>query len=92
MIQRWFDQTFSLPGYWWFYVILVVVCLVLFIILILWFIGSDREKDTYMCPNCGEHFKVKWYVITTALHVDNVYLLKCPGCGKKDWCNSLWWK
>lgn len=51
MIQQWFDQTFSLPGYWWFYVILIVVCLVLFIILILWFVGSDRENDTYACPN-----------------------------------------
>lgn len=90
MIQSRFDQTFSLPGYWWFYAISVAAGFVLFILFILWFVGSDKEKDTYICPGCGENFKVKWYVIMTAPHADNTYLLKCPNCGKKALCNLLW--
>ncbi len=52
--------------------------------------ARDVYENTYICPNCGAHFKVRWYQIIykwNSVYMYNAAKLKCPNCHEKDMCS-----
>jgi len=77
-------------------VIVVVIVLITAVFVIrrlpeIYSMKSIAEKP-FACPNCGNHFHVKWYRLIFreySVYTSNSAKLKCPGCGKVDFCR---WK
>lgn len=74
---------FDLPIPWWGTTLFIAA--VIFIVL---FIGGKcLARHTYCCPQCGKSFRKKWYHMALSRHIGSDRYLKCPHCGKKDWCS-----
>ncbi len=54
--------------------------------IVVWCTTSDNRKNIYVCPHCHHRFKPGVRVIWSP-HVMDEYSLKCPRCGKRDWCS-----
>ena len=52
--------------------------------------NRDAYDKTFVCPNCGARFNVKWYQMifkTESVHTYNATHLRCPVCHQKDMCS-----
>lgn len=49
--------------------------------------GIRLAKNTFACPNCGHHFKIKWYnlIFAPSTFWEKAYV-KCPKCHIRDTC------
>lgn len=74
---NWFGDSFDVPWYW-IAVPVFLILLVSYLILI---------SRTYICPNCKNEFKPKWYELSVCLHFNGKRVVKCPKCGKKGFCS-----
>ena len=51
--------------------------------------GIVLSKNTYVCPECGERFRPKWWrAVFSPLHDGSDRVLKCPHCGHKGFCRK----
>ncbi len=51
---------------------------------------ANAYEKTFVCPNCGAEFNVKWYQLmykVLSVHAFNTAYLKCPVCHKRDSCS-----
>ena len=60
--------------------VFVVACVVI--------AGIVLSKNTYVCPECGERFRPKWWRAMFSLHDGSDRVLKCPHCGHKGFCRK----
>lgn len=50
----------------------------------------DAYGKTFVCPNCGARFNVKWYQMIlkyNTVYTYNAARLRCPVCREKDMCS-----
>ena len=76
---NWFDKTYDVPWY------VVAVPIILLCIIA----HVTVMSGTYVCPKCGEEFKPKWYQISAYMHMGRSRLVKCPKCGRRDFCKRI---
>ena len=74
---NWFGDSLYVPWYW-------VVLPVFLIFVVSYLILMSR---TYICPNCKNEFKPKWYEFSVCLHFNGKRVVKCPKCGRKGFCS-----
>lgn len=51
---------------------------------------KDAYGKTFVCPNCGARFNVKWYRMIlkyATVYTYNAAHLRCPVCREKDMCS-----
>ncbi len=72
---------------------LLVTILVFIPILMLYLMINSiiLSKKSYACPSCGHVFRMKWYELMfkmsgMAKYGDSELRLKCPSCGKTNFC------
>ncbi len=66
--------------------ILVVIPSLLIAAFFVWCSVCHNAKAVYVCEHCQHRFKAGWKVLFS-LHVNDDYVLKCPHCGKRDFCH-----
>jgi rubredoxin len=72
--------------------ILAVILLFIPILLVFFIVNSIiLSRKAYACPSCGHVFRKKWYELMfkmsgMAKYGDSELRLKCPYCGKTDFC------
>ena len=52
----------------------------------LWLVPYYYKKISYICPDCHEVFKPKFWEFFFATHTPKTRKLTCPHCEKKHWC------
>lgn len=50
------------------------------------------SSEIYECPECGTKFAPTPRAYLAGIHTMTRRKLKCPHCGKKNWCRSMWRK
>ena len=67
--------------------ILLTAGAVLGFLVIMYIRGQFLAKKTWICPNCGERFKIdEWYHLGyVPLHLYTCRV-RCTQCGKPGWC------
>ena len=45
-------------------------------------------SHTFKCKHCSGEFNIKWSRVVFTEHFDNEYLLVCPYCKTKGWCEE----
>lgn len=54
---------------------------------------KEYAQKPFVCPNCGEHFHVKWYKLFLigyiSLELSKKARLRCPKCGIADTCRWM---
>lgn len=43
-------------------------------------------SHSFKCKQCSKEFHIKWYNVFTATHYNDDYMLTCPHCNVKGWC------
>lgn len=76
----------SLPT-WGVVVMLVGGCLILLVGVIL-AIALDLKYCEYACGVCGHRFVPTTWAYVCGMHIASRRLLKCPRCGKRNWCRK----
>ena len=73
---NWFGESYDVP---WFVIAVpvAVICVIGHVYIM---------SGTYVCPECGEIFKPKWYQISAYVHFMSERLIKCPKCKKINYC------
>lgn len=75
---NWFGATYDVPWY-------VIAIPIAIIAVVGYFILMNT---TFICPDCGEKFKPKWYQLSVCVHMGRKRLAKCPRCGRFGYCNK----
>lgn len=73
---------FLLPGYWYLWLIIISGGLAL---LVAW----HAKNFVYLCPGCGEVFKVSRFDNFISPNSVNKKYLRCPKCGRRTWTDIL---
>lgn len=73
---NWFDKHYEVPWY-----VIAIPVIIIFVIA-----HIHIMSRTYVCPECGTHFKPKWYQISAYFHFMGKRLIKCPSCKKTNYC------
>jgi len=73
---NWFDAHYDVS---WF--VIAVPVIIIFIVAHIYIMSG-----TYVCPECGTHFKPKWYQFSAYVHFMGKRLIKCPKCKKTNYC------
>lgn len=76
-----FDKVWQVEWY------VIAIPVMLFDLTVLYLVGKELSKKKFVCPNCHKTFYPKWWIVVFSGHIDNDRLLKCPHCGKKDYCS-----
>lgn len=71
-----------------------LVALFVFVPILLLYLMANSiilSRKSYACPSCGHVFRMKWYQLMfkmsgMAKYGDSELRLKCPSCGKTDFC------
>ena len=73
---NWFGGTAEVP---WYYVVIpcALLCIAAYVHILC---------VTYVCPECGTEFKLKWYQFSACLHSMGKRFCKCPHCHKRSFC------
>lgn len=50
------------------------------------------SSEIFECPECGTKFTATPGAYIAGMHTMTKRKLKCPHCGKKSWCRSMWKK
>ena len=80
---NWFNKTIYLP---WQIGVPIIAAMFAVAGVIAYFILRRMAKKTYVCPECGHRFNVTTRQLLTT-HFGDAYRLKCPGCGKTNYCS-----
>ncbi|RKY83464.1 hypothetical protein DRQ11_13030 [candidate division KSB1 bacterium] len=48
------------------------------------------HNTVYVCPNCGHRFTISAFRYAISPHMWEKKLLRCPKCGKREWCRVLY--
>lgn len=80
---NWFGETINIPPVLWGVLIAVIIAAAFLIVKSR---GKKFAANTFVCPNCENRFKPKWYNLLT-FHAGGEYMLKCLKCGKRDLCS-----
>lgn len=51
-------------------------------------VAKVQSTHFFACQNCGEEFQPKWTELMFEVHAFNEHRLKCPHCGRKDFCTD----
>lgn len=51
-------------------------------------VAKAQSTHTFVCHNCGKEFQPKWTQLVFEVHVFDKHVLKCPHCGKRDYCTD----
>ncbi len=73
---------FLLPGYWYLWLMIIFGGLAL---LVAW----HAKNLAYLCPRCGEVFKVSRFEDFISPNGVNKKYLRCPRCGRQAWADIL---
>ena len=46
-------------------------------------------SHTFLCRECGKKFRITPLRVLFTEHSDKEYLLVCPHCKKKGWCEEM---
>lgn len=76
------SSVFLLASYWFFWLMIIAGFLIL---LLVW----HAKNFAYLCPGCGEVFKVSTLKGFISPNGVNKKYLRCPRCGKKAWADML---
>ena len=74
------NAVFDVP--WW----CIGVPTALVVVLSLYFTGKAVSEREYVCGFCGAHFSPKRRDMGFLLHDNDRYVLKCPHCKKRGFC------
>ncbi len=77
---NWFGEQYDAE--WW--VIAIPVAILSVAILIISKITLSNK--TYICPQCKESFRPKWWKAAFSIHLGSDRVLKCPRCGRRGFC------
>jgi DNA-directed RNA polymerase subunit RPC12/RpoP len=64
--------------------LLLAVALIL-VLLVRW----HARSTVYQCPACGHRFRISGWTDFVHPHGGDKKYLRCPGCGKSDWCKEI---
>lgn len=64
-----------------------IVFFVLVIALVV-LVAVVQSKHTFVCGNCGQHFRPKWTQMIADFHVFDEHLIECPHCHVKNMCTD----
>lgn len=56
---------------------------------IYWLVRWHARNTAYLCPHCGNRFAVSTYTDLMSPNMFTTKLLRCPGCGRSDWCEGI---
>lgn len=51
-------------------------------------VAKVQSRHFFTCRHCGEAFQPKWTNLMFEAHAFNEHRLKCPHCGKTDFCTD----
>ena len=75
---NWFGEKVDVEWY-----VVAVPVTVLFVVIYFLLIST-----TFVCPNCKEEFKPKWYDLSVCVHLNKKRIVKCPKCGRRGFCEQ----
>lgn len=70
-------------------IILVAIACLIFIIGMYAAMQGERTIGYYQCKECGDTFVPTFKAYTMGIHLFSTRRLKCPHCGKKNWCKKI---
>ena len=70
-------------------IILVAIACLIFIIGMYAAMQGERTIGYYQCKECGDIFVPTFKAYTMGIHLFSTRRLKCPHCGKKNWCKKI---
>lgn len=68
--------------------VLVITGLIIFLAGFLALVQGGRTIGYYCCGNCHEKFMPSVMSYMSTAHIPQKSYLKCPKCGKKNWCKK----
>ncbi len=68
------------------YVISVLIPIIAIAIVVI--LSKRIASHTFKCKHCSEEFNIKWSRVVITEHSGNEYMLVCPHCKTKDWCEE----
>ena len=78
---NWFDKQYDAP--WW----AIAIPVIIFSVIVLIATGIYLASKEYICPQCNQKFRPKWWRAMLSIHVGSDRLFKCPHCGKRGFCH-----
>ena len=87
-----FTVMFALIGLKWWLVILLTAIGVSLNFMSLYVRGKMLAAKTWLCPNCGVHFKInEWYEFIFIPAISRTYKIRirCPQCNNSGWCKRI---
>ena len=70
-------------------IILVAIACLIFIIGMYAAMQGERTIGYYQCKECGDTFVPTFKAYIMGIHLFSTRRLKCPHCGKKNWCKKI---
>lgn len=71
-----FGNTLDVP--WYFIAVPVILIFAVSYIILM--------SRTYVCPECKNEFKPKWYRLSVGIHFNGKRIVTCPKCGRRGFC------
>jgi hypothetical protein len=62
----------------------LLVTALLLVLLVRW----HARSTVYQCPTCEHRFRISGWTDFLRPHGGEKKYLRCPGCGKSDWCRE----
>ncbi|WP_011305839.1 hypothetical protein [Methanosarcina barkeri] len=77
------SSVFLIAGHWYLWLMIIIAGVLA--LLVLW----HAKNFAYLCPGCGEVFKVSTLEDFISPNGENKKYLRCPRCGKRAWADIL---
>ena len=68
-----------------FFTVLITVIAVAIVVILAKHIATHR----FRCKHCLKEFSIGWIKVIFAEHSEDEYMLVCPHCKTKGWCDEL---